>query len=145
MTNWLSTVNDKFWLILNYSKVIWDIDTKFLPVVVLMSFQLSIEFGASSYTQNGFPAKSILNFRRGWQAHFLSHTHETQEICCFLADVQIILVSLFELFDYIKVAKNAGAFLSRCSELLGSTSKSFRAKCQSYFLLPIIYKFFHLF
>ena len=29
-----------------------------------------------------------------------------------------ILVSLFEFFDYIKVAKNAGAFLSRCSELL---------------------------
>jgi len=49
---------------------------------------------------------------------FLSHAYETQEICCFLADVQIILVSLFEFFDYIKVAKNAGAFLSRCSELL---------------------------
>ena len=48
----------------------------------------------------------------------MSHTYETQKICCFLADVQIILVSLFEFFDYIKVAKNAGAFLSRCSELL---------------------------
>ena len=49
----------------------------------------------------------------------MSHTYETQEICFFLADVQIILVSLFEFFDCIKVAKNAGAFLSRCSELLG--------------------------
>ena len=48
----------------------------------------------------------------------MSHTYKTQEICCFLADVQIILVSLFEFFDNIKVAKNAGAFLSRCSELL---------------------------
>ena len=91
--------------------------SKFLPVVVLMRIQLSTKFGASSYTQNGFPAKTILNFKRAWQAHFLSHTYETQEICCFLADVQIILVSLFEFFDYIKVAKNAGAFLSRCSEL----------------------------
>ena len=53
-----------------------------------------------------------------WQTLVLSRTHQTQEICCFLADVQIILVSLFEFFDYIKVAKNAGAFLSRCSELL---------------------------
>ena len=52
----------------------------------------------------------------------MSHTYETQEICCFLADVQIILVSLFEFFDYVKVAKNAGAFLSRCSELLGCVS-----------------------
>ena len=53
-------------------------------------------------------------------AHFLSHTYETQEICCFLADVQIILVALFEFFDLyycLKVAKNADAFLSRCSEL----------------------------
>ena len=118
MYNWLSTVNDKFWLILNYSKVVWDIDTKFLPVVVIISFQLSTKFGVPSLTQNGFPAKTISNFKRAWQAHFLSHTYETQEICCFLADVQIILVSLFEFFDYIKAAKIAGAFLSRCSELL---------------------------
>ena len=55
----------------------------------------------------------------------MSHTYETQKICCFLADVQIILVSLFEFFDYIKVAKNAGAFLSRCSELLGLAEPSF--------------------
>ena len=40
MYDWLSTVNDKFCLILNYSKVVWDIDTKFSPVVVLMSFEL---------------------------------------------------------------------------------------------------------
>ena len=70
-----------------------------------MSFQLSTKFGASSYTQNGFPAKTISNFKRAWQAHFLSHAYESQEICCFLADAQIILVSLFEFFDYMKVAK----------------------------------------
>ena len=83
-----------------------DINTKFLPVFVLMRIQLSTNFGASSYTQNGFPNKTILNFKRTWRAHILSRTHETQEICCFFADVQIILVSLFELFHYIKVAKN---------------------------------------
>ena len=59
----------------------------------------------------------VSNLKWVWQAHFLSHTYETQEICCFLADVQIILVSLFEFFDSMKIAKNAGAFLSRCSEL----------------------------
>ena len=118
MTNWLSAVNDKFWLILNYSKVIWDIDTKFLPIVVLMSFQLSTKFeGHNSLKKTAMPLGSS-KWKWAWRAHFLSHTYETQEICCFLADVQIILVSLFEFFDYIKVAKNAGAFLSRCSELL---------------------------
>ena len=119
MYDWLSTVNDEFWLILNYSKVVWDTNTKFSPVNVLNCIQLYTKFEVLSFTQNGFPAKTILNFKRVWRAHFLSHTYETQEICCFLADVQIILVSLFEFFDYIKVAKNAGAFLSRCSELFG--------------------------
>ena len=119
MYDWLSTVNDKFWLILNYSKVVWDIDTKFLPVVVLISFQLSTKFeGHNSLKKTAMPLRSS-KWKWAWQAHFLSHTYETQEICCFLADVHIILVSLFQFFDYIKVAKNAGAFLSRCLELLG--------------------------
>ena len=83
-----------------------------------MSFQLSTKLSASSYTQNGFPAKTILNFKRAWRGHFFSNIYETQEICRFLADVQIILVSLFELSSYLKVTKNAAAFLSRWSELL---------------------------
>ena len=53
VTNWLSTVNNEFWLILNYSKVVWDINTKFSPVNVPMSFQLSIKLGVSLWTQNG--------------------------------------------------------------------------------------------
>ena len=112
MYDWLSRGSNKFWLILNYSKVVWDIDTKFLPVVVLMSFQLSAKFGASRCTQNGFPAKTILNFKRAWRAHSLSHTHETQEICFFFGDVQIILLSLSYLSYCLKVAKSAEAFLS---------------------------------
>ena len=123
MYDWLSRGRDKFWLILNYSKVVWDIDTKFSPVVVLMSFQLSTKFeGHNSLKKTAMPLGSS-KWKWAWRAHFLSHTYETQEICCFLADVQIILVSLFEFFDYIKVAKNAGAFLPRCSELLGLFKK----------------------
>ena len=89
--------------------MVWDIDTKFSPVVVLMSFQLSTKFeGHNSLKKTAMPLGSS-KWKWAWRAHFLSHTYETQEICCFLADVQIILVSLFEFFDYIKVAKNAGA------------------------------------
>ena len=119
MYDWLSTVNDKFWLILNYSKVVWDIDTKFSPVVVLMSFQLSTKFeGHNSLKKTAKPLGSS-KWKWAWRAHFLSHTYETQEICCFLADVKIILLSFFDLSYCLKVAKNAGAFLSRCSELFG--------------------------
>ena len=83
-----------------------------------MSFQLSTKFGVPSLTQNGFPTKTILNFKRAWMAQSLSHTLETQEIYCFLVDVQIILQPFFKLSNHLKVAKNAGAFISRCSELL---------------------------
>ena len=69
------------------------------------------------------PALTVLNFNRAWQAHFLSHTHQTQKICCFSADVRIILLSFFKLSNCLKVGKNAGAFLSRCSELLGYTKE----------------------
>ena len=97
MYDWLSTVNDKFWLILNYSKVVWDIDTKFSPVVVLMSFQLSTKFeGHNSLKKTAMPLGSS-KWKWAWRAHFLSHTYETQKICCFLADVQIILVSFFDI------------------------------------------------
>ena len=57
MYDWLSRGRDKFWLILNYSKVVGDIDTKFSPVVVLISFQLFTKFSASSYTQMDFLPK----------------------------------------------------------------------------------------
>ena len=121
MYDWLSTVNDKFWLILNYSKVVWDIDTKFSPVVVLISFQLFTKFeGHNSPKKTAMPLGSS-KWKWAWRAHFLSHTYETQEICCFLADVKIILLSFFDLSYCLKVAKNAEAFLSRCSELFGQT------------------------
>ena len=119
MYDWLSTVNDKFWLILNYSKMVWDIDTKFSPIVVLISFQLSTKFeGHNSLKKTAMPLGSS-KWEWAWQAHFLSHTYETQEICCFLSDVKIILLSFFYLSYCLKVSKNAEAFLSRCSELLG--------------------------
>ena len=55
----------------------------------------------------------------------MCHTHETQEICFFFGDVQTILLSFFENSNNLKVAKNAGAFLSRCIELLDQTNLLF--------------------
>ena len=115
---WLYRVNGKFWLISNYSKVVWDINTKFSPINVPISYQLFTNFEVTSYIQNGFPAKTILSFSRAWQAYFLSHSHQTPQICYFFADVQIILLSFLEISNCFKSTKNAGAFLSRYSELL---------------------------
>ena len=119
----MSRGRDKFWLILNYSKVVWDIDTKFSPVVVLMSFQLSTKFeGHNLLKKTAMPLGSS-KWKWAWRAHFLSHTYETQEICRFLADVKIILLSFFDLSYCSRVAKNAEAFLSRCPELFAFRHK----------------------
>ena len=50
MYHWRNKENKRFWSFLNFSKVVWDVDTKFSPVVVLISFQLSTKFGVPSLT-----------------------------------------------------------------------------------------------
>ena len=49
------------------------------------------------------PATPIwsLNFKRAWQAQFLSHTHETLEKYVFYIDLEMILVPFFEIHDGI--------------------------------------------
>ena len=70
---WGSKVNDKFWLILNCSKeVVSDIKPKFLPLKVQMWSQIFIKFKVSSYTQNGFLARTILNFKSKTSAFQMS-------------------------------------------------------------------------
>ena len=44
-------------------------------VVVLMRI-LSAKFGAPRYTQKGFPAKNVKNFKWAWQLQFLSYALE---------------------------------------------------------------------
>ena len=45
------------------------------------------------------PATPIwsLNFKRVWQAQFLSHTYEILEKCLFYIDLEMILVPLFDI------------------------------------------------
>ena len=61
---------------------------------------------------------TISNFSRAWQAHFLSNTLQTWQNCLFFVDPQLILLSLLEMYDFIKFEKSEKAFLSKCSELL---------------------------
>ena len=118
MSIWRANVINEIWLILNYSKVVWDIKPKFLPHKVVIRCQLFTKFKVHSCTQNGFSAKTILKLKWAWGAHFLSHTNQTWQICYFLGDVQIILLPLLGISNLLKVEKNAGFFISRFSELL---------------------------
>ena len=64
-------------MILNYSKVVWDINTKFSAVFVLIRFQLFAQFGSDGSKKRAATPLTISNFSRAWQAHFLSNTLQT--------------------------------------------------------------------
>ena len=51
--------------ILNFSKSVWDINTKFSPVVVLISFQLSTKFGVPSLTKKWISCQNYFKLQEG--------------------------------------------------------------------------------
>ena len=118
MYSWRSKWSDKFWLIFNYSKVVWDINTKFSPVSVLIRFQLFTKFERHSLKNEAAMPLTIKNFSRAWQGHFLSQALQTWQICFFFVDVQMILLSYLDTSDCLEIEKNEKAFHSSCSELL---------------------------
>ena len=65
MYHWRNKGNDKFWLFLNFSKVVWDINTKFWQVVVLISFQLSTKFGVPSLTKKWISHQNYFKLQEG--------------------------------------------------------------------------------
>ena len=92
-----------------YSKLNWGITTKFLPVINLIRLQLFTKFEVFGCTQNRLPAKTILNFPRAWQAHFLSHNIHNLWKVIFSKDILLIKVWLRYL-KWRQICKN-------CSEL----------------------------
>ena len=126
MYSWRSKGSDKFWLIFNYSKVVWDINTKFSPVSVLIRFQLFTKFERHSLKNEAAMPLTIKNFSRAWQGHFLSQALQTWQICFFFVDVQMILLSYLDTSDCLEIEKNKKAFLSRYSELFDLSNNSWQ-------------------
>ena len=58
----------------NFSNVVWDINTKFSPVVYLNRYPLCTKFEGFWCIGFGFPTKNVYNFKWTWQVHFLSYT-----------------------------------------------------------------------
>ena len=71
--------------------------------MVLISFQDLYEIHIFSkfhrWCSNFVPATPIwsLDFKKAWQAQFLSHIYETLEKCVFYTDLQMILVPFFNI------------------------------------------------
>ena len=55
------------WILVDFKLIKSGLRYKISPLNVPISFQLSKKFGVSTYTQNGFPAKTILDLKRAWR------------------------------------------------------------------------------
>ena len=106
MYSWRYKEGDKFWLIFNYSKVVWDINTKFSPVSALIRFQLFTKFERHSLKNEAAIPLTIKNFSRAWQGHFFRDTLQTWQIFFFFVDAQMILLSPLDTLDCLKKWKN---------------------------------------
>ena len=102
---------------MDYSKVVWDINTKFSPVEDIMRLQLFTKFGGPSFTQNRFPAKTILNFSRAWQAYFLSFDFQIWWEVTSFEDVQMMWNNDFDIstgFNFRKISVECPVHILRC-------------------------------
>ena len=109
---------------MNYSKVLWDINTKFLPVIDHRRSQLSTKFEGASCTENGFPVKTILNFSRAWQAYFLSDNLQIWGEVKTFKGVYVIWFWLWYLCWY-RISKNLKSFTLQVTELYGLTYSTY--------------------
>ena len=103
--------------ILDYSKLVWDITTKISPFLDLMRTQLFTKFGDPCCTQNGFPAKTILNFSRAWQAYFLSFDFQIWWEVTSFEDVQMMWNNDFDIsagFNFRKISVECPVHILRC-------------------------------
>ena len=80
----------------NYSLVLWDITSKFLPVQELIKSQLSTKFEECSLKNDAATPLTISNFSRAWQAYFLSYTLQIWCENTSFKDVQMMCYNDFD-------------------------------------------------
>ena len=88
-------------LIFTKSETTWHIIAKISAFLQLIKKWILSKFGG--FISKIEPAMPIwsLNFKRAWQAQFLSHTHETLEKYVFYIDLEMILVPFFKINNRI--------------------------------------------
>ena len=100
-------------LILNFSEMVWNINTKFSPVVKLYGNLLCTKYEGSRCTKFGFPAKTVKNIKWAWQVQFLSYTLQIFRKWLSFEYSQMILVPYFAISYGFNFKKDAKAF--QCS------------------------------
>ena len=111
--NWLETIitrpkmSRQNWLFLNWSKVVWDINTKFLPVEDHNRRQLLTKFEGSWCVQIWISCQNILKLKWARRAQFLSYAFQILQKCIALEDAQMILLALLKNLSLNRIFKKS--------------------------------------
>ena len=80
----------------SFSKLLWDITTKFLPAENLIRSQLFTNFDGYSLKNGAATPLTIWNFSRAWQAYFLSNNLQIWWENTSFNDLQMIWNNVFD-------------------------------------------------
>ena len=126
----MAKASDKFWLILNYSKVVWDINTKFLPVGDHNRRQLLTKFEGSWCAQIWISCQNILKLKCAWRDQFSSYTFQILQKYITFEDTQMILPALLKILSLNRIFKKSIQLLVH--PLTKSTDNSTMYHCSSF-------------
>ena len=92
--------------ILDFSKVLWDINTKISASLDLIWRQLFTKYGGPTCTHFEFPAKTVKKFSRAWQAYFLSYNLKIWWEDISFKDIQMVFNHDFDKSSGFQFRKN---------------------------------------
>ena len=87
--------------------MVWDINTKFLPVEDHNRRQLLTKFEGSWCAQIWISCQNILKLKWAWRAQFLSYAFQILQKCITFEDAQMILLWPLDICNSLKVSKNS--------------------------------------
>ena len=88
-------------------KLVWDINTKFLPVEDHNRRQLLTKFEGSWCAQIWISCQNILKLKWAWRAQFLSYAFQILQKCITFEDAQMILLALLKILSLNRIFKKS--------------------------------------
>ena len=105
--------------------MVWDINTKFLPVEDHNRRQLLTKFEGSWCAQIWISCQNILKLKWAWQAQFLSYAFQILQKCITFEDAQMILLALLKILSLNRIFKKSIQLLVHNGAVLALPKGSF--------------------
>ena len=100
--------------------MVWDINTKFLPVEDHNRRQLLTKFEGSWCAQIWISCQNILKLKWAWRAQFLSYAFQILQKCITFEDAQMILLALLKILSLNRIFKKSIQLLVHTGAVLDS-------------------------